>query len=270
MNIDPLADQMRRHSPYNYGFDNPVYFIDPDGMSPFGANCCDDYSNGGVDPALPALVTITALYDLKHAVVNMVLRAVTSDTRVRYARNSEGNEIFQSEYYDASEESLLTDLKGIALDAITLSGGASPSSVLTARTSSSQTSRAVKEGVEAATDATKTYQTYTKVNRNTGEVYSGRTSGTGTPQKNIEARDKYHHMNDEGYGPATIDKSSTNKDAIRGREQQLINANGGAKSTGGTSGNKINGVGPNNKKAQQYNDAANQEFNTFIKLPGQT
>jgi hypothetical protein len=117
-----------------------------------------------------------------------------------------------------------------------------------------------KTGKAAEVEENLTYQTYTKANPDTGEVYSGRTSGTGTPEENVAARDAGHHMNAEGFGPAELDQSSPNKYAIRGREQQLIEAHGGAKSMGGTSGNKINGVSKRNPNRERYRITAEEEF----------
>jgi len=109
-----------------------------------------------------------------------------------------------------------------------------------------------------ATKASKTYQTYTKTNPITGEVYTGRTSGTGSAVENVARRDRYHHMNAKGFGPAQLDRSSSSYNAIRGREQLLIDTHGGAKSMGGTSGNRINGISTNNSNREIYKKAAEE------------
>jgi len=105
--------------------------------------------------------------------------------------------------------------------------------------------KAIEQAAETAGDAAdsaKTLQSYTKTNPTTGQVKCGRTSGCGTPLENIAKRDSNHHKNKDGFGPAVVDQSSSNTAAVRGREQQLIDAHGVAKSNGEASGNTINGI----------------------------
>lgn len=73
-------------------------------------------------------------------------------------------------------------------------------------------------------------------------------------------------MNKKGFGKAQLDKSSSNPNAIRGREQGMIEANGGAKSQGGTSGNAINGVSHKNPNALKYKTESEKEFGLPTKI----
>lgn len=129
------------------------------------------------------------------------------------------------------------------------------------------------------------YVTYTKIKLNPDGtefrddegnlvVYSGRASADIskvrlTDEQIVAKRDASHHM--KNFSDAELDKASYDRYAIRGREQQLIDYNGGAQSdldSPRKSGNQIRGVSRWNKKGMMYWLASTREFKLLFKFTG--
>jgi len=107
------------------------------------------------------------------------------------------------------------------------------------------------------------YLTYTRTNPTSGQVYSGRTSGSINESTDAILNRRMAGqpiLNAQGYDAPQVDKSSSNYSAIRGREQQLIDFNGGAQSVGGSARNMINGVADGNPNRPFYMGQSNIEF----------
>jgi hypothetical protein len=115
----------------------------------------------------------------------------------------------------------------------------------------------------------KTYATYTRTNAATGEVYVGRTSGYGTAEDLIKKRATSHPDRLKDFGPPVLDQSATGRDAyaaIRGREQQLIDANGGIGSP--HVANRIRAVAKLNPGGPNFHLQSNNRFGEIAPYTG--
>lgn len=142
-----------------------------------------------------------------------------------------------------------------------------------------------------------TYITYTRFNPVTGETYAGRAMGYGSAQQVLrmtQAQARHVSMTAQGFLPLRLDQQATatrpygsrhtdiSYQAIRGREQQLIDSYGGAWSFGrgrggphivipgarSTSANAIRGVGPLNWRGPLYHAASDVLFRPLAPFTG--
>jgi RHS repeat-associated protein len=227
---DPLAGKYPEWGPYNYCAGNPVNVVDPDGS------------------------ILDTFFDA--ASLTLGVKSFVSNVR----QGNVGAAIVDGVGIVADAAALAAPFAsagaGMAIKAIRGADKAADALKVASKADDVADAAKVVKGEKGVIKSTeRTFQTYTKTNRETGEVYVGRCSGTGTPKQNVRQRDSNHHMTKKGFGPAKLDKSSTSYDAIRGQEQYMMDLNGGAKSMGGSSGNSINGISPNNPNRNKYMEA---------------
>jgi len=118
LSVDPLTSSYPWYTPYQFAGNKPTRYIDLDGLEEYDPM---------QDPFFISRLVITTVYDIKHSIYNVVLASQGSQTRVRYKRDENGKEIFETEFYQRPQPATLQDI-GLntlqdGLDVLNVAGG---------------------------------------------------------------------------------------------------------------------------------------------------
>jgi RHS repeat-associated protein len=255
--------------PYQYVEQNPIAFWDPDGRKPKDQEPTDD-ENAAMDAPMAAeFETYTETYTEDVVVTETHEEIDGKAAGLLFASTALAGGVLAD---DATVVGVLDDpLLVVAGIGFAIGWAMDSTKTVTVERVETREYTRTKTRLKPLV-----YVTYTKYNPTTGELYVGRTCGYGSPATIVAIRDAAHHKTADGFGPAAVDKwivatlphASRAGDisywAIRGREQQVIDSQGGAWSDskrGRTnSGNAIRGVAKANPMGTNYHTAASAAF----------